>query len=404
MGINTSHTPGAGRIHLPVAAKAILRRRFGEPNTPGRAIRPQDAAQWLDTTLSALAAAGMAVTMVGVHGPGDPLAEPQVALDTLRLVRSRHPELALTLATNGLCAAGFDEAELATSLAQIGLSHVTIFMDAADEAMIQRLYAWIRPGRRTLPPDQAARELLEGQARTMGALVAAGLLVKVNMTVYPGINEDHVTAVAARARQLGAGLFALSPFQPVDPANEPLPPTDERMAELRELASRHIQVVPGPQTCGHSLAGMEPCPSPAAVGLPPLPPMEGQAATPSPRPQDGQTNVAVASSNGLEVDLHLGQAVRFLIFGPRPADGLPSLLGVRDAPEPGGGGARWLALAETLKDCFAVLAASAGRSPTQALADRGIAVLPGEREIKGAVDALLGGGKGKGRKPARSVS
>ncbi len=111
--------------------------------------------------------------------------------------------------------------------------------------------------------------------------------------------------------------------------------------------------------------------------------------------------MAVASSGGLEVDLHLGQAIRFLIFGPRPSDGLASLLGVREAPEPGGGEARWTALAETLKDCFAVLASSAGAQPRHILAASGITVLTTEADVQGAVDALFGGGK-RGKKGGKA--
>jgi len=119
-----------------------------------------------------------------------------------------------------------------------------------------------------------------------------------------------------------------------------------------------------------------------------------------PTPSGARVNVAVASSGGMEVDLHLGQAIKFLIFGPRADDGLPSLLGLRDAPDaagPGGGDARWLALAETLPDCFAVLVASAGARPREVLAEQGLSVLTAETDIQGAVDVLFGGGKrGKG--------
>ncbi|MDO9082108.1 MAG: hypothetical protein Q7U56_02365, partial [Humidesulfovibrio sp.] len=91
----------AGRIHLPVAAKHTIRRRFGEPETPGRALSPKDVTQWLDRVL----AGGPQISMVGITGPGEPLAEPGTAFETLRAVREKHPDLALTLTTNGLLAA-----------------------------------------------------------------------------------------------------------------------------------------------------------------------------------------------------------------------------------------------------------------------------------------------------------
>ncbi|MBU1229915.1 MAG: radical SAM protein [Proteobacteria bacterium] len=373
----------AGRIHLPVAAKHTIRRRFGEPETPGRALSPKDVVQWLDRVL----AEGTSIAMVGVSGPGEPLAEPGPTFEALRAVREKHPELALTLATNGLSAA-----QHAAGLAELGLSHVTVLVDAVDPLIVEQLYAWIRPGTRTLPLPEAARLLVDEQARTIRAFREAGHFVKVNMTVIAGINEEHVADVASVVATLGADMLALVPFHPAccDPA-APKAPDAARMEELRREAKRYIAIMPAFDSCGQSIVGLERGGldlSPADAALP--------------RPLGARINVAVASANGLDVDLHLGQAIRFLIFGPRESDGLPSLLGSREAPEPGGGDTRWEALAESLPDCFAILAASAGAHPRELLAAHGLTVLTGEAQIQGAVDALFGGGKKQCKKRVKA--
>ena len=113
-----------------------------------------------------------------------------------------------------------------------------------------------------------------------------------------------------------------------------------------------------------------------------------------PRPGSKRPNVAVVSSDGMDVDLHLGHAIRVLIYGPRE-DGLACLLETRPAPEPGSGGSRWEELAETLSDCFILLTASAGKSPREILGNRGIQVYITEENIEGTVDVLYGGGKKK---------
>ena len=118
-----------------------------------------------------------------------------------------------------------------------------------------------------------------------------------------------------------------------------------------------------------------------------------------PKPSRERPNVAVVSSNGMDIDLHLGEAVRALIYGPRE-DGLPCLLGSRLLPEAGGGSSRWETLADTLEDCFALLTASAGESPRKVLGRRGITVLITDDNVEGTVDVLYGGGK-KGRKDRR---
>jgi nitrogen fixation protein NifB len=96
------------------------------------------------------------------------------------------------------------------------------------------------------------------------------------------------------------------------------------------------------------------------------------------------------------VDLHLGHAIKAMVYGPR-GDGLACLLGVRDLPEPGSGAQRWETLAETLSDCFVLLTASAGENPRKILSRKGLSVLITDGEIEGTVDVLYGGGK-KGKK------
>lgn len=422
----------AGRILLPVAGKSPARRRFGEPQTPGRALLPSEALQWLQRMLSG----GVGISGVGIGGPGDPLADPAPVLETLRAVRAAHPELALSLSTLGLCPPEISIADLARELTALGLSRVTLIVDAVDPAIVEKLYAWIRPGRRTLPLDQAAVLLVDAQAQAIRALREAGLFVTVAMTVYPGVNDHHVEDVASITASLGADMLALTPFSghaavaepapesapcppsacatcgsakgcgskasPAEaPAEEPeipeLPPlAPARLEELRAAASRYIALTPAGDPCGQDVAWAEST-GPDDAGA--LLHLNNPAV---PRPAPGRPNVAVASSDGLEVDLHLGQAIRFLVYGPRPGDGLPSLLGMREAPEPGaegGGDARWNALADTLSDCFAVLASSVGQNPRKVLAARGITVLTTEADVQGAVDVLYGGGK----KPKRRV-
>ncbi|OGQ98171.1 MAG: hypothetical protein A2505_11285 [Deltaproteobacteria bacterium RIFOXYD12_FULL_55_16] len=111
-----------------------------------------------------------------------------------------------------------------------------------------------------------------------------------------------------------------------------------------------------------------------------------------PRPTAQRPNLALVSSNGREIDLHLGEAIRTLVYGPRE-DGVLCLLGIQDAPEPGGGSRRWEELAASLHDCFALLAVSAGESPKRILAERGISLLLAEGEIGPLVRLLYGRGK-----------
>jgi nitrogen fixation protein NifB len=86
---------------------------------------------------------------------------------------------------------------------------------------------------------------------------------------------------------------------------------------------------------------------------------------------------------GILVNQHLGEAYRLQIWS-RTEEGF-QCIGERMAPEPGGGDLRWKQLAETLKDCRAVLVAGIGLNPANALAQAGIEPI----EISGFIEPAL---------------
>ena len=357
----------AGRLHLPVAPRANARSRFADNGKSEPAITPEEALRWLDHVV----AQDKPISVVGITGPGDPLAVPGPSLRTLRLVRQRHPGIALCLTSLGLNAA-----QHADELAELGLSHVTLLVDAVSPEMAEKIYAWIRPSTKTMPLADAARLLVNEQAKAVAALKKAGLVVKINTTVYPGCNAGHVEEIAAAMVTLGADIMAVVPFIPLE--GEPVAP--ELMADVRDRASRHINLMPSWKECGKGLVGLD------------RPDRPDASVTVLPKPTEERPNVAVVSSTGMDVDLHLGHAIQALVYGPRE-DGLACLLGSRDLPEPGSGSKRWEDLAGTLDDCFVILTASAGDKPREILSRNGLSVLITDGGIEGTVDVLYGGGK-----------
>ena len=359
---------------LPVAPQAFCRMRHQQATRAPLALNPAEVVAEIDRY------PGLA--RVELDGPGDPLASTPATLAAVALVREHRPEVTIGITTLGLQAT-----ERAAELAAAGVGRVTLLVDALDAATAERLYAWIRPGKRTLPL-QAAVLLLDEQARAVPALVAAGLVVTIQTTVYPGINAHHIPALAETMAELGATALQLVPFLP-DPSRTDGPPPAARvhMKELAKLTDRFVpttSLVMEVADCG---CGPR-CGTGTTCGCGAIAPVE----TGLPHPSRERPRVAVASWTGMEVDLHLGQARTLLIYGPRE-DGLTCLLETRPTPDPGSGEARWEQLAETLHDCFALLAASAGQRPREVLGNHGIRVLLTDEQIEGTVDRLYGGGK-----------
>ena len=363
--------PQVDWLPLPLAPRANTRIRFAATGT--RPMPPEQAMEWL----ADLQARRNSIGGIDIHGPGDALAEPRQLFHFLDLFRRRQPDLAIRLTTSGL-----GSAALASRLADSGVSEVVLQVDAVQIDIIQRLYAWIRPGRRTIPLAQAAAQLAREQADGARALARAGLVVRVTTTVYPGFNDSHVAEIARKMASRQVTSMMVLPFTGAAPEaaaeNDcPLPCDTITLARARRQAADHLALTETPPE------------APEAVNLVPL------REHGLPGPTDQRPHVAVASSNGMDIDLHLGQAARLLIYGPRE-DGLACLLEARTVAPVPAGVARWQHLADScLKDCFAVLVANAGEAPKKVLAGLGIRVLVCPDNIEGTVDVLFGGGKKK---------
>ncbi|MDH3329088.1 MAG: radical SAM protein [Desulfobulbaceae bacterium] len=365
------------RLKLPVSSRAFARIRFAGSQGSTKSLLPIEALARLEMALQAR----IIPDLVELSGPGDPLAEPETTFETLELIHWKYPAMNL-----GITTLGIGGEQVAESLVQNGVSQVTMLVDAVDPEKIQKLYAWIRPGKKNIPLARAVQVLLDEQAGALKSFRQAGIGVIVKTTVYPGYNDDHVVKVAERVAELGAEAIMIVPYQPrKDEADVPPEPGGEMMDLIHAQAAKRIKVMDEQSGPGEDFFST-------------LSPESGKILKNGlARPTRERPNVAVVSSNGIDVDLHLGHAIRILVYGPRE-DGPACLLETRDAPEPGGGSLRWDALADILQDCFALLTASAGESPRKVLGSRGICVMITESEIEGTVDVLYGGGKKKGMK------
>ena len=154
--------------------------------------------------------------------------------------------------------------------------------------------------------------------------------------------------------ELNADIINCVPLYAVEgtPLAAVSPPTAERIASIRRSAGQFLPVMAHCTRCRADAAGL--LGEPPAAGTLAL--LAQSAALPL-DPAEDRPYVAVATREGILVNQHLGEASQLAIFG-RGADGFHQVA-TRAAPPAGGGRQRWTALAETLRDCRALLVASA---------------------------------------------
>ncbi|MDD4930200.1 MAG: nitrogenase cofactor biosynthesis protein NifB [Gallionella sp.] len=155
----------------------------------------------------AVAATIPQMTVLGIAGPGDPLANPERTFETFRMLAEQAPDIKLCVSTNGLSLPDhIDE------LAKHNIDHVTITINCVDPDVGALIYPWIFWKNKRIKGREAAAILIEQQQKGLEMLVARGILVKVNSVLIPGVNDRHLAEVSRIVKAKGAFLHNVMPL------------------------------------------------------------------------------------------------------------------------------------------------------------------------------------------------
>jgi nitrogen fixation protein NifB len=163
-------------------------------------------AQAVKKTL-AVAATIPQMTVLGIAGPGDPLANPERTFETFRELAQKAPDIKLCVSTNGLSLPDHVE-----ELAKHNIDHVTITINCVDPDVGAKIYPWIFWQNKRIHGREAAAILIERQQKGLEMLVARGILVKVNSVLIPGVNDEHLKEVSKIVKAKGAFLHNVMPL------------------------------------------------------------------------------------------------------------------------------------------------------------------------------------------------
>ncbi|MGR9045267.1 MAG: nitrogenase cofactor biosynthesis protein NifB [Gammaproteobacteria bacterium] len=147
------------------------------------------------------------MTVLGIAGPGDPLANPERTFETFRRLSQDAPDIKLCVSTNGLALP-----ESVEELSKHNIDHVTITINTVDPEIGAKIYPWIFWENRRIKGKKGAKILIEQQQKGLEMLVAKGILVKVNSVMIPGVNDKHLAEVSKIVKAKGAFLHNVMPL------------------------------------------------------------------------------------------------------------------------------------------------------------------------------------------------
>ena len=230
-----------GRIHLPVAPKCNIQcnyciRKFdcvneSRPGVTSKVLTPEEAIERVREVMKRL----HYIKVVAVAGPGEPLFNSET-FETFRLLREEFPFLLRCVSTNGLLLP-----EKIDELHSLGISTITVTINAIDPEIGKNIYSFINYHDRRYSGEEGARILIENQLKGVEEAVKRKILVKVNTVLIPTVNDMHVVEIAKRISALGAYIHNIIPLIPQFKFADIPPPSPEQKRKVQEECAKYIK-------------------------------------------------------------------------------------------------------------------------------------------------------------------
>ncbi|WP_340818873.1 nitrogenase cofactor biosynthesis protein NifB [Methanolobus sp. WCC4] len=245
-----------GRIHLAVAPKCNIQcnycdRKFdcvneSRPGVTSEVLSPEAA---LEKTKQVLDAYPF-IKVVGVAGPGDPLANDET-FKTLELIKNEFPDVTLCLSTNGLALP-----ERMDDLLRVGVTTLTVTMNAIDPAIEAQLIGHVLYKGKVYRGLEAAELMVKNQLEGIRMAVEAGLVVKVNTVLVPGINDEHIIEVAKKINELGVYIMNVMPLICQAKFADKTAPTPEECKAVQDRCAPYVQQMRHCRQCRSDAYGL----------------------------------------------------------------------------------------------------------------------------------------------------
>jgi len=376
-----------GRVHLPVAPKCNIQCNYcnrdydcvneSRPGVTTTVLKPRQAVDYL----KALRVNHPELIVMGIAGPGDPFANPDETMETLRLVRNEIPEMILCLSTNGLNLAPYID-----ELAELQVSHVTITINGTDVEMLKDIYSWVRVGKKVYRGVEGASVLLAEQLKCIKLLKEKNITVKINSIAISEINVPVLPELAYEVSTLGADVMNIIPLYPVKdtPYEDFEEPSPALMKDLRKMTANYIKPMEHCARCRADAAGL------LGKDIKESTQMLRDFAIKTYDDRDRKF-VAVASHEGLLVNQHLGEAESLYIYKETPSG--YRLFEQRETPTRGSGMERWKNLVDVISDCRTLLISGVGSTPYNFISKSGVEVIEMSGLIDEGLDAVFKGRK-----------
>jgi nitrogen fixation protein NifB len=240
---------GFGRCHVPVAPKCNIQCNYcirdydcvneSRPGVTTKVLNPEESVQLVRDVLKKY----NYIKVIGIAGPGDPLANEET-FETLRRLHEEFPNVIKCISTNGLLLP--DKIDL---LQKYDVGNITVTLNAIDPEIGAKIYQHIDYNGKRYTGIEGAKLLLSQQLKGIEEAVKRKVFVKINTVYIPGINEDHIPAIAKKVGEMGVYNFNLIPLIAQYKFADIAPPTPEMKRKMQDECAKYVKQMRHCQRC-----------------------------------------------------------------------------------------------------------------------------------------------------------
>ncbi len=377
------------RMHIPVAPACNIscnycNRKYdcqneSRPGVTSKVLTPEEAVEKFIYVRQKV----KNLKVIGIAGPGDALANFDDTKKSLEMIRSVDPDITFCLSTNGLMLMYY-----ADEIIRLGVTHVTITINAIDPKIGALIYREVNFMGAKLTGEKAASVLLANQLAGLRYLSSRGIVCKVNIVMIKGVNDNHIESVVEKVKEYGAFMTNIMPLIPAaGSVFENMPMTSNKeLNDLRKKCNLHLKQMYHCKQCRADAIGSlgedlssefmnDKCAAPCGENA-----------------KDDKNSVykfAVASKTNIYVDQHFGHSEGFYIY-KYSKSGVELVeqrmiskycTGSEDCDHED----KIQTILKTVSDCNAVIAMRIGYQPLKELEKAGVKVIQTCERIEDAV-------------------
>lgn len=193
------------RMHIPIAPKCNISCNYcsrkydcaneSRPGVTSEVLTPEEALIKFKEVKEKL----KNLTVVGIAGPGDALANFEETKRSIELIKMEAPEVTFCLSTNGLMLPFY-----ANDIVSLGVSHVTVTINTIDPEIGAKLYKEINYLGTKYTGVEGAAIILNNQLAGLKYLTSKGVICKVNIVMVKGVNDVNIEATVKKVKECGA--------------------------------------------------------------------------------------------------------------------------------------------------------------------------------------------------------